>query len=148
VTGFAVDAIGWPTFFLSTIAMGIPGMVMLARFVPLGVKEPEFTVDATPRRAPLSAAALAVRGVAGGLMASIGAWLLVALLAALKTFREAPETGFDLLAAAGQIAQPASVPDWVQLVGILIFGAIGGLFVAAVAAARSGAGGDLAEDAS
>lgn len=146
VTGFAVDAIGWPTFFLSTIAMGIPGMVMLARFVPLGVKEPAFTVDAAPRRAPLSAAALTARGVAGGLLAIVGAWLLLALLAALKTLREAPDTGFDLPSAVWRIAQPASVPDWVQLVGLVIFGAIAGLFVAAVAAARSGAGGALSDE--
>ncbi|HXV59949.1 MAG TPA: MFS transporter, partial [Vicinamibacteria bacterium] len=32
VSGFAVDAIGWQTFFLSTMAMGIPGLVMLYRF--------------------------------------------------------------------------------------------------------------------
>ena len=29
VSGFAVDAMGWPTFFLSTLVMGIPGLVML-----------------------------------------------------------------------------------------------------------------------
>lgn len=146
VTGFAVDAIGWPTFFLSTIAMGIPGMVMLARFVPLGVREPEFTVEATTARAPLSGMALATRGAAGGVLLGLGAWLLLALLAALKTMREAPEAGFDLAGAVWAIAQPGSIPDWVQLGGIAIFALIGGLFVAAVAAARSGAGGALGEE--
>jgi hypothetical protein len=41
---------------------------------------------------------------------------------------------------------PAGITDWVQLGGILIFAAIAGLFVAAVAAARSGAGGSIAEE--
>jgi PAT family beta-lactamase induction signal transducer AmpG len=40
ITGFAVAAVGWPTFFLSTMALGIPGLLMLARFVPPGVAEP------------------------------------------------------------------------------------------------------------
>jgi len=36
ITGFTVDALGWSIFFLSTIVVGIPGLVMLGRFVPLG----------------------------------------------------------------------------------------------------------------
>ena len=42
VTGFTVNAAGWPAFFLITMVLGIPGLVMLARFVPPGVREPEF----------------------------------------------------------------------------------------------------------
>ena len=34
VTGVMVDAIGWREFFLFTIAIGIPGMLMLQRFSP------------------------------------------------------------------------------------------------------------------
>ena len=40
ITGFTVNAIGWPAFFLVTMVIGIPGLVMLARFVPIGVREP------------------------------------------------------------------------------------------------------------
>ena len=40
ITGFTVNAIGWPAFFLVTMVIGIPGLLMLARFVPLGVREP------------------------------------------------------------------------------------------------------------
>jgi len=138
VTGFAVDAIGWPTFFLSTIAMGIPGLVMLQRFVPLGTREPVFTVKEVEAKAPLSAGALAWRGVAGALLLGAGSFLLVAVLAALKAMREggAEGAGFDLWTASWQVAHPAGIADWVQLVGVAIFAVIGGLFVAAVAAAR------------
>src|SRR5581483_3387083 len=37
VSGAMVDAIGWLDFFLFTIAVGIPGLLMLQRFAPLGV---------------------------------------------------------------------------------------------------------------
>jgi len=40
ITGFTVSAIGWPSFFLLSMALGIPGLVMLARFVQPGVREP------------------------------------------------------------------------------------------------------------
>ena len=42
VTGFAVHAIGWPAFYLATMVIGVPGLVMLARFVPPGVRDPQF----------------------------------------------------------------------------------------------------------
>jgi len=35
-----VNAVGWPAFFLVTMILGVPGLMMLARFVPLGVREP------------------------------------------------------------------------------------------------------------
>jgi MFS transporter, PAT family, beta-lactamase induction signal transducer AmpG len=44
VTGFTVNAVGWPAFFLITMVLGIPGLLMLARFVPPGVREPELDV--------------------------------------------------------------------------------------------------------
>jgi PAT family beta-lactamase induction signal transducer AmpG len=42
VAGFAVHEMGWPAFYLATMALGIPGLVMLGRFVPPGVREPDF----------------------------------------------------------------------------------------------------------
>jgi hypothetical protein len=61
--------------------------------------------------------------------------------------REVPAAGFDLGLAMRQVAQPATIPDWVQLFGILVFGVFGGLFVAAIVAARAGAGTEAAADA-
>jgi PAT family beta-lactamase induction signal transducer AmpG len=40
VSGFLVQSLGWSTYFWITIAAGIPGLVLLSRFVPLGVREP------------------------------------------------------------------------------------------------------------
>jgi MFS transporter, PAT family, beta-lactamase induction signal transducer AmpG len=47
ITGFSVNAIGWPAFFFLTMLLGIPGLVMLARFVPLGVREPAIATKGT-----------------------------------------------------------------------------------------------------
>jgi PAT family beta-lactamase induction signal transducer AmpG len=138
ISGFVVDAIGWRTFFLSTLVMGIPGLVMLARFVPLGVKEPEFSVREVERKRPLSPRGLLARGILGAAVAGVLAVFSVAALAALKTMREAPEIGFDLARAIGELRNPVEVTDWVELFGIAAFTAIGGLFTAAIYAARLG----------
>lgn len=49
--GFLVGAFGWPTFFWITIAAGVPGLLLLARFVPLGAREPTIAVEAPPDEA-------------------------------------------------------------------------------------------------
>jgi PAT family beta-lactamase induction signal transducer AmpG len=143
IAGFAVDAIGWSTFFLSTLVMGIPGMVMLGRFVPLGVREPVFTVETLENRSPIGAAALIRRGCVGVALSGAFAFGMTALLAAMKSMRDTPAIGFDLLGAMWLIVHPATITDWVQLGGVIAFGVIGGLFVAAATAARHGAGSSL-----
>jgi PAT family beta-lactamase induction signal transducer AmpG len=45
--GFAVAAVGWSTFFAGTIILGIPGLLMLGKFVPLGVREPDIELGRT-----------------------------------------------------------------------------------------------------
>lgn len=46
VCGFLVSAFGWSTFFWITIASGLPGLVLLSRFVPLGTREPAIELPA------------------------------------------------------------------------------------------------------
>jgi PAT family beta-lactamase induction signal transducer AmpG len=139
-----VDAIGWSAFFLTTMVFGIPGLVMLGRFVPLGVREPEFTVEPPRLREPLTGSGLFLRGLAGGLATGVVVFVLAALLAALKTMRDT-KTAFDFSAAFWQVARPVAITDWVQLFGIVVFAVFGGLFVAAISAARHGAGGAAVE---
>ncbi|HJZ10990.1 MAG TPA: MFS transporter, partial [Acidobacteriota bacterium] len=38
ITGFMVDAMGWTAFFWASMAFGVPGMILLARFVLPGVR--------------------------------------------------------------------------------------------------------------
>jgi PAT family beta-lactamase induction signal transducer AmpG len=46
ITGFAVGAFGWPAFYLAATVAGVPGLLMLVRFVPIGVREPDLTLAA------------------------------------------------------------------------------------------------------
>jgi PAT family beta-lactamase induction signal transducer AmpG len=137
ITGVAADAIGWSAFFLSTLLLGIPGLIMLARFVPPGTREPVFTVEhRTASGAPLSAAQIATRTAAGAFLAGAVAFVFAALLAAAKTWREVPGSGFEFAAGARAVAIPAAADGWIQLAGIAVFAAIGGLFAGAWTAAR------------
>ena len=133
LSGFLVDAIGWPHFFLATIACGIPGLVFLARFVPPGTREPEFTVEPIAPGEPLSTIALVVRGVTGGAAALLGAACLLAALALLKQ----PQARFVTLLR--DLARPADWSGALQTGGLVVFGTLVGLFVAAASAARHGA---------
>jgi MFS transporter, PAT family, beta-lactamase induction signal transducer AmpG len=145
IAGVAVDAMGWSTFFLSTLAIGVPGLLMLARFVPLGVREPVFTVEDVPPRPPLGRLQIAARGAVGALIAGTAGFVLDAALFAVKTMRES-KGPFDLWAAMGRLASPASIADWLELVGVGAFAVISGLFVAALTAARRGAGRTLGDE--
>lgn len=43
VAGAAADTFGWAPFFLATMFLGLPGLIMLARVAPLGVRDPVVT---------------------------------------------------------------------------------------------------------
>lgn len=139
IAGYAVAAVGWTTFFWLSMIAGIPGLVLLSRFVPIGTREPEFSVMEIGSRRPLTARELTMRGlVGGGIGFAIGA-LTVALMAALTALKKTPEAGFDLLTPLGRLFAPAELGDWLTLIGLLAFAAIVGLMTAAVTAARHGA---------
>ncbi len=142
ITGVVVDAVGWTNFFWLTIVAGIPGMVLLARFVPWGTREPEFTVEPPRFRERLSTAALAFRGLAAGLAGTISGALMWATLAAAKTGRLDPEVGFDFSRALLEIVHPAAPSGWVVPLGIVVFGIASAMLVAGVAAVRHGAATD------
>ena len=60
---------------------------MLARFVPIGVRELQFAVKPFVPARPRSGGLLALRGVAGGAIVGIGSSAVVALLSALGAAR-------------------------------------------------------------
>lgn len=137
ICGLLVDAVGWQTFFWLTVAAGLPGLMLLARFAPWGVRDPEFVVeDARPRGAPLSNRALAMRGAVAGLATMLASTVVAALLAALKATRATPPATFDVTAALSAVLHPETAGDWVRIATLLVLGVIGGLFAAAVSAAR------------
>lgn len=136
ISGFAVDAMGWEGFFWSTMVAGVPGMVLLLRFVPPGVREPQFAVAPPHDRRPLGAAGLVSRGVGGGVTGLALGGVCIASLAALKANRTRLASGFPLGTELIALVRPADVGGWLQLSGLLIFATISGLCTAAVFAAR------------
>jgi len=139
IAGFLVYSIGWEPFFWFTMVGGIPGLLLLARFVPLGVKDPDFDVQSRPTtRAvtrPVMLASAAFAAVVGMVLGA----MTTALLTAVQNLRKAPEKGFDFTTPFTALFQPSGVTDWVTLAGIVVFGLTVGLLTAAVLAARSGA---------
>jgi PAT family beta-lactamase induction signal transducer AmpG len=144
IAGFAAYAVGWEDFFWATLALGIPGLIMLARFVPWSAREVTFKVEPPRIRQPLTAAQLTLRGLAGALVSFAFGALLLSFLEALKVMKDNPGAAFDMWTPLIAMGRPQEQGDWITLVGLLIFGACCGLFTAAVVAARHGAGQDLA----
>ncbi len=149
IAGFTVDAVGWEWFFWGTIAAGIPGLILLQRFSPWGTRDPHFSIEPPRSLAPLSSAALTLRGLAGGVAGFAAVVLVTALLSALKGARAEGDlfdpARFDFGAALGALLQPAGLTAWLTLAGLIIFGAVVALCTAAVVAARYGAG-EVAEE--
>ena len=137
VTGVMVDAMGWLDFFLFTIAVGIPGLLMLQRFSPLGVREPALDViaDLAPRR--LTRPALLVRAFGGWIVGVVLAGTSVILLEAFKRQHQTPQNGFDLIAPMRGFLAPETVSDWITLAGIGLFSIVAAMATAATAVARS-----------
>jgi PAT family beta-lactamase induction signal transducer AmpG len=138
VTGFLVHAVGWVPFFWFTMAAGVPGLVLLQRFVPFGTRDPVFALEDPRVRKPLSTTSLAVRGGLGGLVAFGLALLLVSTLSALERLSENAAGGFQLLECLRDVVVPGSFQTALALLGTAAFGVICGLFTAAVFAARHG----------
>jgi PAT family beta-lactamase induction signal transducer AmpG len=140
VTGVLVDAVGWRNFFLFTIAAGVPGMLLLQRFSPIGRRDPEFVVEAVGAVLPLGRTALLARAMIGGMIGFIGGALIVALLGAMKRFHMAPEQGFDLFSPLAAFFLPQTVAGWMQFFGVVLLGSLIALATAAALFARSGGG--------
>jgi PAT family beta-lactamase induction signal transducer AmpG len=134
VTGVTVDAIGWHDFFILTMLVGIPGMLMLQRFSPLGVRDPALDLLATSGSGRASRATLLRRALFGGALGLAIAALTTAALAATRLWRAAPETGFRLGDALLALLSPQSVTDWLTIAGVLVFAALMALATAAAAA--------------
>jgi PAT family beta-lactamase induction signal transducer AmpG len=136
VTGVMVDAMGWLDFFLFTIVVGIPGLLMLHRFSPFGVREPQIEAIAEAQPRAYTRRELVTRALLGGAIAFAVAALAVATLDAFKLQR-LTHGDFDLLAPLLGVFVPVRVGDWLALFGVCLFSVLIALATAATAAARS-----------
>jgi PAT family beta-lactamase induction signal transducer AmpG len=130
LTGYAVSAVGWPVFFLSTMAIGVPGLVMLARFVPPGVREPDLEADDAAAAVAPVPAAVVLRGIAAAMLLMVVLGAVVAL-GAVATAPAAGGASVTWAEAFAAVWQPAAVGDWVELFGIVACAVAGGLFIVA-----------------
>lgn len=136
--GYLVDALGWTPFFLVSTLASIPGLLLLQRFSPLGLREPEIT-DATPvERRPVTRAALTGQALLGTAAGMLLAGATSALLAALKAVRANPGSPLDFAGEVARLSSPASASGWLRVVGVIVAGLICGGAVAAFVAARHG----------
>ncbi len=134
IAGVLADALGWRDFFIFTLVTGVPGLVLLQRFAPWGVREPEFGVAAPTARPPYARPAIALRAVGVGLLVWAGSASSLALAGAAKAFRAGQ--GFDLLPPLEPILVPGNLADWTSAIGLLVIGLLSGLGAAAALAAR------------
>ena len=135
ITGFAVAALGWSTFFLTTLVVGVPGLFMLNRFAPFGVREPVLE-DPPEGATPSQAGGLIGPGLVSAAALAVGATALLAVLDAMDHVRTQPNVPFDVWAALWRISHPADIGGWVQVVSIAAFAVVGGVFITAVRARR------------
>jgi PAT family beta-lactamase induction signal transducer AmpG len=134
VAGVSADAFGWRDFFIATVFVGLPGLVMLARFVPWSAREVRFEVAAPSTKPALGKQALALRAFAGVFLIGVISLLSLATVNALGHFRA--RKVFDLQPELSKLLAPSAPGDWLTLAGVAVMAAVGGLAVAATAQAR------------
>jgi PAT family beta-lactamase induction signal transducer AmpG len=110
-------------------------MLMLARFVPWGVREPTFEPEPPRPRPPLRRSGLVARGLTGAFVGGTVSATGLACLHALERAR-VDVAGFDIAGAFVRLARPTTMIDAIGLVGVLACAVVSGLFTAAVIAAR------------
>jgi len=127
LAGIAADALGWRNFFVLTAFAGLPGLWMLRRFVPWGAREP--ALEATEPASGRVTREVVGRAALLGVLGSMAAALMLSLLASLRS-RKAGR-GFDPLSSLLDLMAPQGLVGWCTLAGVLVFGAVVGLGVAA-----------------
>ena len=136
VAGVLADAIGWRDFFILTVVFGVPGMLLLARFVPWRVRDVEFAVLAPSWGLPIARSALVRRSVVGALVTLLAGLAGVVLVGGLTALRSGH--AFEVGAVLASLLRPAGVGQWLTTAGLGVLAVLGGLAAAATLAARRG----------
>jgi PAT family beta-lactamase induction signal transducer AmpG len=136
VAGVMADAIGWRDFFILTIFTGVPGMLLLARFVPWGVRDVTFHVAEPVRGEPLTRGSLVARSALATALAGVGAGLTVAAASALSAMRQGG--GFRIGHAALDLLAPRDLAGILTSGSVVVFAVLTGLGTAATLVARRG----------
>jgi MFS transporter, PAT family, beta-lactamase induction signal transducer AmpG len=147
--GVLVDAVGWTPFFILTLPVALPGLVMLNKFVPFGSKEPQLEDEVSGSRVPVTIAGLVARAL-GGLLAGLAiafGWISFidgvkdsrAALKAVASYAEAPSIIAANVTHRFQLMlSPQDVQGWVKLLGPIVFAILIAMATAGLVAARRG----------
>src|SRR6185295_7816407 len=157
IAGAVVDAVGWEWFYWGSLAAGLPGLLLLQRFAPFGVREPDFAVEAVRKHRPLGRGAIVVRGIIGGALGLVFGAACLAALAGLKAMHKAPGAApaavteaapqaFDFARRFASLFAPSDIRGVVSLAGLFVFAGFVGLATAAVFAGRRQAGAQVTPD--
>jgi len=131
-----VDAFGWRDFFISTLVAGVPGMVMLWRFVPWSAHDPEFQVEVPKRGTPVTTTQVAASAAIGGFAGLAVSALTLAALEAMRSYRS--KKVVDLGAHLHDVLVPSGLGGWLTLVGLVAIALTVALTTAAYVVARRG----------
>jgi PAT family beta-lactamase induction signal transducer AmpG len=134
-SGLLADTLGWTNFFLLTVVMAVPGMVMLSRFVPWSQRELRFEVPDVEDAALLDGRALLRWTTLFGSMGAVISIATLAALEAIKVYRK--DASFPWLAEALKIVNPHSIGDGLSLAGGIASGLVLGATLAALWLTRS-----------
>jgi PAT family beta-lactamase induction signal transducer AmpG len=129
-SGLLADTLGWTNFFLLTVLMAIPGMVMLSRFVPWSQRELRFEVQEGDHAPLMDGGALMRWTALFGSLSSVAAIATLSALEATKVYRK--DSTFPWMAETLKIVNPHSIGDGLSLVGGIAGGLVLGLTLAAI----------------
>jgi MFS transporter, PAT family, beta-lactamase induction signal transducer AmpG len=138
VAGLLADALGWRDFFVFTVVTGIPGLLMLHRFVPWRMREPVFEVAPPREGRPLTTAQITLGALLAGVVSTVVAvWCSVGL-DAIRAQRA--HRAFDWAATAFRTVWPADLAGIVAPLSVGAIGLLVGLATAAGLVARRQSG--------
>ncbi|MCB0327285.1 MAG: MFS transporter, partial [Bdellovibrionales bacterium] len=136
LSGFMVDALGWVQFFWASIGFGIPGLILLQRFSPLGERDPHIHVQAIQIKEKASKAQIVSRAWFGLLLGMLVTSFCMGCLNYAKAIRTDKSEILSLGDAILRVYMPQSSVDWIQTTGVISFALAIGLIFAAHKAAR------------
>jgi MFS transporter, PAT family, beta-lactamase induction signal transducer AmpG len=138
-SGILADALGWRDFFLSTMLFGIPGLLLLSRFVPFSKNMSDANLQISemqdaPRTLHISNAAIPVWGlVSGVLTVALNLSLAAGMSVYKRRLQDQPPT---FIVEFLRLCWPQRAADAGDVMSAVVFGLIVGLGTAATLAAR------------
>jgi len=147
--GVLAYSLGWTAFFVLTVPIAIPGLLMLHRFVPLGAREAQIEDSAEGEANPLTLGAIAIRGVIAFVVSLAVAIAWTGVLGGMADSRKAilaakHFSDVSLLVAMkitnhmDALLHPRSATQWVDVTGPIVFAVLIAAATAALVAARRG----------